>query len=91
MTLNETIVIDYKVYCSVVVGIRDNQNRPLGPHVLFSEIFVCLLRIAILYIHVRNNHAQLVFRQDVTLGHDMVGARHHSLENFCLKMVVNFT
>jgi len=51
MTLNETIVTDCKVYCSVVVAIRDNQNTPLGPHVLISEISVCFLRIAILYTH----------------------------------------
>jgi len=77
MTLNETIVTDSKVYCSVVVGIRDNQNTPLGPHVLFSEIFVFFLWIAMLYthmyIHVRINCAQLMFRQYVTLGHDMEG------------------
>jgi len=55
MTLNETIVTDCKLYCSVVVGIRDNQNTPLGPHVLFSEIFVCFLRIATLYTHTYMN------------------------------------
>ena len=51
----------------------------LGPHVLSSEIFVCFLRIAILYIypytHVCINHAQLMFRQDITLGHDMEGVQ----------------
>jgi len=51
MTLNETIVTDCIVYCSVVVGIRNNQNTPLGPNVLFSEMFVCFLQIAILYTH----------------------------------------
>jgi len=38
-----------------------------------------------------SHHVHLLFRQDVTLGHDMEGVQYHTLEHSCLKMVVNFT
>jgi hypothetical protein len=37
------------------------------------------------------NHAQLIIRQDITLGRYMEEVQYQSLAHFCLKVVVNCT